>query len=284
MTHFSPGTPGFGAYAPGWFDRAVIALTSALPSNWLGLRLAILFRRAVTMRMEKSGARDVARWGLRMRLHPRDNGCEKGLLFTPQMFDRVERAELAAEMERVVAQGRPFVFLDIGANVGLFSLFVAAQAKGRADILAVEPEPGNFARLTFNLAQNPGLPIRTFQLALGESEGEVAIDFNSIDRGGTRTRDVAGAMPDAVRVPCRPLLAFLRGEGVTHVDAMKIDVEAAEDRILVPFFRDAPESLWPRCILIEDSSREWQVDLFALFAARGYTESKRSRQNVILRR
>lgn len=68
----------FGALAPQQFDRAVIALTSRLPNNWLGLRLAILLRRLVTVRLAyPDGALDVMRWGLRLRLHPRDNGCEK---------------------------------------------------------------------------------------------------------------------------------------------------------------------------------------------------------------
>lgn len=276
--------PAFGAYAPGWLDRAVIALTSRLPRNWLGRRLAILFRRVVTMRLEKNGALDVEQWGLRLRLHPRDNSCEKNLLFTPQMYEVAERAELAADIARAAGQGRPFVFLDIGANVGLFSLYVAVQAQGRADILAIEPEPGNLARFTFNLQANPGLPIRTFALALGESEGEVAIHLDTRDRGGTRTRAVTAAGTDAVRIPCRLLLALLREQGVAAIDALKIDVEAAEDKILLPFFRDAPASLWPAMVLIEDSSHEWQADLFGLMASRGYVVATRNKQNVVLRR
>ena len=68
------------------------------------------------------------------------------------------------------------------------------------------------------------------------------------------------------------------------VDALKIDVEGNEAEVLVPFFRDAPETLWPRLILIEDSRQLWPVDLFALMAERGYRETARSHQNVVLRR
>ena len=83
----------FGALVPGPLDRAVIALTSSLPCNWLGLRLAIGLRRITTMRLDHpAGALDVERWGLRVRLHPRDNGCEKNLLFTPQMYEAAELA------------------------------------------------------------------------------------------------------------------------------------------------------------------------------------------------
>ena len=102
-----------------------------------------------------------------MRLHPRDNGCEKNLLFTPQMYEPPEREELAREIARVGA--RPFVFVDIGANVGLFSLYVAATAPA-ARILAIEPEPGNFARLAFNIAANPEVQITPLQLALGDAK------------------------------------------------------------------------------------------------------------------
>src|SRR5262249_14660334 len=57
-------TLSFGALTPGPFDRGVIALPSRLPDNWLGLRLAILLRRLVTMRLTyPDGALDVVRWG-----------------------------------------------------------------------------------------------------------------------------------------------------------------------------------------------------------------------------
>ena len=78
-------TEPYGARTPGWLDRTVIAATSRLPDNWLGLRVAIGLRRLVTMRIPDDNGLDVVRWGLRMRLHPRRNGCEKGALFTPQM-------------------------------------------------------------------------------------------------------------------------------------------------------------------------------------------------------
>src|SRR5271170_3930480 len=116
------GTPTFGALAPGWLDWMVMAMTKPLPDTWAGLRLAILLRRAVTMRLDyPDGALDVERWGLRMRLHPRDNGCEKNLLFTPQMYEPTELKELGADIDRAGQRQPPFVFVDIGANVGLFS-------------------------------------------------------------------------------------------------------------------------------------------------------------------
>jgi hypothetical protein len=52
-----------------------MALTSRLPDNWLGLRIAIGLRRLVTLRLPIDKGFDVQRWGMRLRLHPRNNGC-----------------------------------------------------------------------------------------------------------------------------------------------------------------------------------------------------------------
>src|SRR3984893_11272152 len=257
-------TQTFGALAPGWLDRAVMAMTKPLPDTWAGLRLAILLRRASTSRLpHPDGALDVERWGLRMRLHPRDNGCEKNLLFTPRMYEPEELAALENDIARTKDQGRRFTFVDIGANVGLFSLFVASRAGQQARIFAIEPEPGNLRRLEFNIRANPGVPITIIPRALSDEAGVVAVELDRRDRGGTRTRkiDQAGESTGMVRVPSQTLLDVLAGEGVDAVDALKIDVEGLEDVILAPFFRDTPPQLRPRLVIVEDSGPRWEVDL-----------------------
>jgi len=274
----------FGEFAPSSLDRAVIAATSRMPNNWLGLRMAILLRRIVTSRLNGRGI-DVRRWGLNMRLHPGDNGCEKNLLFTPQMYEPVERAELAAEIRRAHAQRRPLVFVDVGANVGLFSLFVASHRECALVIIAIEPEPGNVGRLLFNVGANAPLPIRVKPIALGWSAGRARVELDRRDRGGTTTQALPSEGADSANsVSCMPLTDVLREEQVEAIDALKIDTEGAEDTILVPFFRDAPPSLWPRLIIIEDSGPRWSVDLLALMMKRGYVVSARSKQNLVLRR
>ena len=278
-------TEPYGAHAPAWLDRKVIGITSRLPDNWLGLRLAIGLRRIVTMRLAPDDGLDVVRWGSRMRLHPCRNGCEKGALFIPQMYEAPERAELFAEVDKARATGRTFVFVDIGANVGLFSLLVASYAGSNAKILAIEPEPENASRLRFNVSANPGIPVRVLPLALGATAGMVVLEINPCDRGGTRTRaltsDVPGSAPIVER---RSLLNLLREEEVTFIDALKIDVEGDEGAILFPFFRKADESLWPKLILIEDNSSSWGDDLFTALAKQGYGIVARTKLNVIMRR
>jgi FkbM family methyltransferase len=279
--------PPFGAFAPGLFDRFIIRLTSPLPDTWAGLRLAILLRRAVTMRLKyPDGALDAKRWGMKVRLHPRDNGCEKNLLFTPRMYEPVELRELKRDLERATNTGRAFVFVDIGANVGLFSLFVAANAGPNTRILAFEPDRENLRRLSFNIEANPGIPIEVFPIALADEAGHLELKPHPRDRGATQTKKIdPGAEIGRSRVPCRTLLEVLLSAHADAVDAIKIDVEQFEDVVLVPFFKNAPPRLWPALVIIEDTRLDWSLDLIGIMRERGYTLVERtSHLNLILRR
>jgi hypothetical protein len=93
------------------------------------------------------------------------------------------------------------------------------------------------------------------------------------------------AARDAIKVPSWRLERILGEAGVSKVDALKIDVEGFEDRVLTGFFADAPVSLWPRAVVIEHLSRdEWRQDCIADMLARGYTEAGRTRSNTLLLR
>ncbi|TMJ04766.1 MAG: FkbM family methyltransferase [Alphaproteobacteria bacterium] len=270
----------WGTHLPGAFDRAVLALTRAMPANWFGQRLAILFRK-LTMSRLGEGAIDTALWGMRLRLYPRRNGCEKNALFTPQMYDTMERRVLAQAVGRKRAGA--FTFIDIGANVGLYSLYLASCGDVRT--LAIEPQPGILERLNFHLAANPSAKVEVLPIALSDRAGAATLVINDSDSGGTHLAKDGGRHDagERVSVPSKPLIEVLSDAGIGRVDALKIDVEGAEDIVLEPFLRAAPQSLLPLLLLIEDTRGMWGVDLFALLAARGYTVQERSRQNVALR-
>jgi hypothetical protein len=90
---------------------------------------------------------------------------------------------------------------------------------------------------------------------------------------------------NAIKVPSLRLQRILEEAGVTKVDALKIDIEGFEDRALVPFFREAPPTLWPRAVVIEHLSRgEWQADCIADMISRGYREVGKTRSNTFLLR
>jgi len=196
------------------------------------------------------------------------------------MYDTMERRVLADAVAR--KRGGAFTFIDIGANVGLYSLYLATC--GNVRTLAIEPQPGILERLRFHLSANPSAKVDVLPIALSDRAGEAVLVINDSDSGGTHIeKPELGRTGERISVPCKPLLALLVEAGITGIDALKVDVEGAEDIVLAPFLREAPQTLLPRLILIEDTRGMWSVDLFALLAARGYTEQERSRQNVALR-
>ena len=80
------------------------------------------------------------------------------------------------------------------------------------------------------------------------------------------------------------LLSLVEGEGYERIDAIKLDVEGAEDLILEPFLRDAPQALWPGFIIIEDSRQRWQSDLAGLLTRSGYELIGQTRLNLLFER
>jgi FkbM family methyltransferase len=274
----------YGAHLPCRFVRTVLAVTRRLPANWLGLRLSMPLRR-IAIDWLRGRPVDTTVWNARMRLYPGDNACEKNALFTPQMYDLNERGELATALDRRLAENGTFTFLDIGANVGLYSLFLANRGAARARILAAEPQPGILERLRFNLSANAGLEVTVLPLAVADREGEVELVINPRDSGGTHLDAAQASAQDAerVRVPCQPLTAILHDAGIASIDALKIDIEGAEDLALAPFLRAAPTELLPRLLLIEDRPDDWTVDLYALLRQRGYALITRNRHNAVWR-
>src|SRR5438552_2102361 len=219
----------YGSHPPRGFARMMLALTRRLPPHWLGLRTSMPLRRMAIDWLGEEPV-DTTVWNARVRLYPSRNSCEKNALFTPQMLDVIERGALAAAVDRRLAEGKTFTFVDIGANVGLYSLFVAGRGGPQARILAAEPQPGIVERLKFNLRANAGFEIHVAAVAVADREGEIELFIDNRDSGGTRLNkglaQAGGA--EIVRVPCRPLTAILREAGISAIDALKIDIEGAE--------------------------------------------------------
>ena len=206
-------------------------------------------------------------------------------LFTPQMYEAPEFLALSKLVDDRRRAHRPFVFFDLGANVGLFSFFVASRTGPEAKIFAFEPEPQSARRFRFNLASNPGLPIRLSATAIGDGPGDLFLMVDYRDRGGTRViltqNEIKGRV---IRAKCQPLLDAIDLDNVKAIDAMKIDVEGHEPQILMPFFRDAPEYLWPRLLIIEDGSSAWNTDLISELERRRYELTTRTKLNMIMER
>jgi FkbM family methyltransferase len=264
----------YGAFAPKAPLRALIAATRAMPDSWLGKRAAYALRQ-VAITLLDGRPIDVETLGARMRLHPYTNICEKKVLFTPQYFDVEERDIVTARLHE------RFVFIDVGANVGAYSVFVAGKAGPGARILAIEPQPDIFERLVFNIRQNHAGSIKAVACAVADRSGELTLFLDPKNSGESSVKIIGSGTATALKVPAKTLLELIREEGYAHIDAIKLDVEGAEDIILEPFLRTAPRELHPEMLLIEDGSGRWQIDLPALVESKGYRLLVKTRLNFI---
>lgn len=267
----------FGAYAPTGLVKSAVAATRRLGATWLNRRLTNIVRRWAIHRL-KGRPVDVETLGFRMRLMPYRNICEKRMLFSPQTFDPRELAILESRL-------RPgFTFIDIGANVGAYSLFVASRTDGSARILAVEPQPDIFNRLVYNVGLNAFATIKAIECAVADKPGEVTLFLDAENSGESSVKIVGSGGATPLRVMGRTLLDLVGQEGYGRLDAVKLDVEGAEDLVLGPFLESAGEALHPGLLIIENALKQWQIDLPALLVERGYRLVAETRLNFIYER
>ena len=266
--------PPYGLYAPVGLSGAMIRVTRSCASGWASRRVAF-FLRSMAIKRLKDRPVDIEAVGARMRLHPRYNVVEMRLLFTPQYFDTRERALLAQRLRG------DCVFIDVGASVGGYSLFVAATVGPRARILAIEPSPEIFERLVFNIRQNDFANVKALSCALADHDGEITLFVHMKNSGETSIRVVSGEAGGAqVRAPARSLLSVLRDENYERLDAIKLDIEGAEDLVLDAFFSVAPKALWPHLILMEYTLVRGGPRLEQRLRGFGYAEVLRTGENV----
>jgi FkbM family methyltransferase len=272
----------FGRYTPQGAIARLLDLTRGASASWAGKRRAF-FLRSMAMKALKGQPVDIEALGARMRLYPYNNVCEKRILFTPQYFDLEEREFLQTRMNPELRQD--FTFIDIGANIGGYSLFAAAAAGPRARILAIEPQPEIFERLVYNIGQNPFATIKAIACAVADRDCEITLFIDDENRGESSMRIInSDAHGERVKVPAKALMNIVSEEGFERIDAMKLDVEGAEDLILEPFFRDAPEALWPHLLFLEFVPERWSIDLASLLLERRYVQVLRSRRKATFER
>ncbi len=276
-----PAPKPFGAYAPGAWRKAIIAFTRSMPESYLGRRAAFAVRRLAFVSPTRPLDIDIE--GVRFRLTRRGNLCEKRLMFTPQYFDA---EELAIVRQHIADQNtRPYIFLDIGSNIGAYALFVGSWAGPSARVYAFEPQPHIHQRLLANLSFNDLPGVSPQSIALADKTGEMTLHIDSTNSGESSLKKLDGrATTSSVTVPTMTLLDFARQESLPYISAMKLDVEGAEDLILSPFFADAPAELLPDLMIVENADVRWSRDIVSEAQSRGYRIDRKTRMNLVLRR
>ncbi|HDZ10521.1 FkbM family methyltransferase [Pseudohongiella sp.] len=232
---------------------------------------------------------DICVGGLNLRCQFNDNYSEKKFVFTPWRYDLPERRLLR---ENLPADG---VFLDIGANIGLYTLTAMQVIGAGGRILAFEPNPATRQRLLFNIAANsskvnaPAPNVLEIGIADRESQFVLQLDSSNLGASSISDNNRSRLGHDDPRrtdviIHCRPLLSVLQEQQISHIDVLKIDIEGAEDKAMGPYLREAPDALLARLVIIENSPHLWQEDIFALLQQRGYQRILHNRMNSVFER
>src|SRR5260221_2003333 len=134
-----PAPAPFGALAPSAAQAAVISLAH-------GSRLKRgAFRPMLSrlLNLLRAGPVDVTYQGASFRFYHQASATERGALLNPDY--NIE--ELDFLRARTPADG---TFVDVGANVGTYAMVLARHVGAGGKVIAVEPHPVTFARLSFN--------------------------------------------------------------------------------------------------------------------------------------
>ena len=268
----------WGRYALKGWKRMWLRWIHVCPSLPI-FRRPLLWLRKPLKECLSSEPVDAEIWGLRLRLWPSRNLSEQRLLFMPQFLDTAEREFMEREF-RAVGQ----CFLDVGANAGVYTLWTASLGLG-VQIEAFEPDPELGERLQANLDRNSIEKARLHSVALGNPEKPSALVRIERNRGENRLVD--GLHRKGIPVSVRPLWEILQERNICRVDILKIDVEGHEEEILLPFFSQSPQSLWPKSVICElpRKGRDLQnCRVASLLAERQYTLLQRTRMNGIFQR
>lgn len=120
------------------------------------------------------------------------------------------------------------VFVDVGANVGAFTLPAARKIGPSGAVVAVEPSPGVFPYLEHNVRLNHLSNVRLVQCALLDRDtGSVPFYEAPTDHFGMGAL-AAQFNAKPIGVPAHTLDAVLCDADIRTVDLLKVDVEGFE--------------------------------------------------------
>ena len=150
--------------------------------------------------------------------------------------------------------------VDIGANVGLFALYMTLTQSVRA-LHCFEPAPATVELLRRNVSGVGTIHIHPF--GLSDREGTASLMLHPSNTGANSLVMMRSENPEAVDVAVRDAASALTRLGLDYIDVLKIDTEGCEVPIL--------QSLLPRLgyigiILLEYHSEEDRRSIDQLLA------------------
>jgi FkbM family methyltransferase len=172
--------------------------------------------------------------GDRMHLDPADLLVTRRLLTDGGIWE----PDVTEALRLVLKKGMTFV--DIGANVGYFTVLAARSVGSEGKVYAFEPEARNYALLCKNVEENGYTNVQTIRKAVSDRTGIARLYLSSQHWAG-HTLSAHSLNADFVEVETTCLDEFFKGH-TEKIDVIKVDVEGAEDLVF-----DGMTALLTRC-------------------------------------
>ena len=220
---------------------------------------------------------DYKYYGKNFILYPFDNVTENKIITSSKKYDHKE-----LEYLNKISKNQNSIFLDIGANMGYYSIM---SSDFRFDkIYAFEPLPKMIKRMTENIIiNNLEDLIEIIPFALGDLKKKVEI-FEGVENIGGSSIINSNNSNNKIEVDMITLNEFILQKSIKNIDALKIDVEGYEDRVLMPFFKNSPITLLPKLVIIEHSSlNEWEENVINWMINNNYSLIYKSRGNSVFK-
>jgi FkbM family methyltransferase len=151
------------------------------------------------------------------------------------------------------------VALDVGANLGWYTVRLARRAGASGRVHAFEPAAASFGLLETNLHLNGvGASVAPHRIALGESSGEVTLYTPALTGSvAASQRPLFADEPQEIETcPAETLDAFVERQSIDAVALVKCDVEGGE----LAFLKGARATLESRRpILMVELLRKWSA-------------------------
>jgi len=135
--------------------------------------------------------------------------------------------EVVSEQIRRISPGKTFI--DIGANIGYFSLYAASRSIG---VYAFEPSPREAERLRRNVALNRFTSVTVFEQGISRTKEVLPLHLGMDYNPGQNSVLEVSASSESVACSFAPLHTFLSPEQLKDVGLVKIDVEGFELSVL----------------------------------------------------
>ncbi len=220
----------------------------------------------VRRRGRSLGCRTVTtQYGFRMEL--RLNDWVDQHIYVTGAYEEYSSIVVAA----LVNEGATVV--DVGANIGYFSLLAGQCVGDTGQVFAMEPVTGTYARLERNCRLNDHLRVHPRRLAISDAPGTVDMWVASEHHTGQSSLRPLGGETVCQSAPAETLDRLLAGQE-DQVSLVKIDVEGAECRVLRGMTRILDQSHPDAHVEVTDSMLREMGDsgekLCSFFLDRGY--------------